>query len=147
VSLPPPALTTISAAVVASSVVAVPLTVMKPLATPNVIVSAPASLVTVTVLSLTTGGSTVALASLAANRTPTVASAAISASRLGRENIWEYLRIEFTTARTAIGVRLQGRTPMTPDPSQANAIAELAQAVISIRARAARTAAERVSMS
>src|SRR5262245_12503510 len=60
---------------------------MKPPAAAIVIVSAPASLVTVTVLLLTTGGPTVALASLAANRTPTVASAAISASRLGRENI------------------------------------------------------------
>jgi len=66
-------------------------------------VSAAASLVTVRLLPVTTGGSTVALASLAANRTPTVANEAISASRLGRENIWEYLRIEFTTARTAIG--------------------------------------------
>ena len=46
---------------------------MKPPATPSVIVSAPASLVTVRVLLFTTGGSTVALALLAANRTPTVA--------------------------------------------------------------------------
>jgi hypothetical protein len=55
------------------------------------------------VLLLTTGGSTVALASLAANRTPAAARAGISASRLGREDIGEYLRIEFTTAGTAIG--------------------------------------------
>ena len=76
---------------------------MKPPATPSVIVSAPASLVTVRVLLVTTGGSTVALALLAAPRTPTAANAATSANRLEREIIGEYLRIEFTSAGSAIG--------------------------------------------